>query len=95
MVFETPVNMLRALELLRNDPDVKVLRVKNDLHHTRSNPSGYRHVLVNVMVVTEETQRMGVSMHISEVQLVPLGFALARTDDGHHRYVRMRNARGE
>eukprot|EP00961_Rhodomonas_salina_P248027 3351614-Rhodomonas_salina.1 len=52
-------------------------------------------VLLNVAIVTEETQRMGVSMHVSEIQLLPLALALAKTDDGHRRYVMRRNARGE
>jgi len=95
IVFEEPEHMLQCVELLRADPDVQVLRIKNELHPSEAGSNGYRQVLINVAIVTEETQRMGVSMHVSEIQLLPLALALAKTDDGHRRYVMRRNARGE
>lgn len=95
IVFEEPEQMLQCLELLRADADVHVLRIKNELHPSQQGSCGYRQVLLNVAIVTEETQRMGVSMHVSEIQLLPLALALAKTDDGHRRYVMRRNARGE
>lgn len=97
LVFETPEDLMECLEQMRADEDVQLLRVKNSLHADAdaASSSGYRQVMLNLQIVTEWTERIGVATHVSEVQLLLKGFANAKTSEGHRRYVEARNGRGE
>eukprot|EP00293_Proteomonas_sulcata_P013665 CAMPEP_0184312714 /NCGR_PEP_ID=MMETSP1049-20130417/52491_1 /TAXON_ID=77928 /ORGANISM="Proteomonas sulcata, Strain CCMP704" /LENGTH=121 /DNA_ID=CAMNT_0026629119 /DNA_START=1 /DNA_END=370 /DNA_ORIENTATION=+ len=53
--------------------------------------SAFRQISVNLMISSEGTKRMGVSMHVAEIQLLLLPFAKIKTLDGHKRYIILRD----
>jgi len=87
----------QCLEALERDEHVVVERIKNrmDPSYDASLTVGYRDVMVNLRIVSAESRYLGLDMHVCEVQLVLQRFAELRHDEGHDRYIRLRNARGE
>mmetsp|Transcript_18335 Transcript_18335/g.28579 ORF Transcript_18335/g.28579 Transcript_18335/m.28579 type:complete len:82 (+) Transcript_18335:1959-2204(+) len=79
------------------DEDIHVLRTKNsmDPDSLPQHLSAFRQISVNLTISTERAKRMGVSMHVAELQLLLLPFAEIKSLDGHRRYIMLRDARGE
>jgi len=97
IVHRTAADLLACMDWLMNDEDIHVLRTKNSMDPD-SDPqhlSAFRQISVNLMISSEGTKRMGVSMHVAEIQLLLLPFAKIKTLDGHKRYIILRDARGE
>jgi hypothetical protein len=97
ITFERIEDLAACLSCIRRDPRVAILQVKNRLSLTFDDrqSAGYRNLALNLVLVDEETMRLGVDFHVTEVQL---GFKLMddlKNDDGHTNYVRFRNARAE
>ena len=71
IVFQEPGHLLQCLEAVRDDADVRVVRVKNRLHegYNAWETAGYRDLLLNLRIDTEETRRLGIETHICEVRL--------------------------
>lgn len=59
------------------------------------NLTGYRDVAVNLRVTSQQSAELGLEWHVAEVQLLLRAFADVKADDGHARYIRWRNMRGE
>jgi hypothetical protein len=80
LYFETIGGLLICLQTINSDPSVQVLRMHNKLRPTydATATAGYRDVLVNLRVKTEEAALLGVDWHVCEVQLVLLEFAKAK-----------------
>lgn len=57
--------------------------------------TGYRDVAVNLRVISPEAAALGLHWHVTEVQLLLRAFADVKAEDGHARYIRWRNLRGE
>jgi hypothetical protein len=55
----------------------------------------YADVLLNVRIDNEFTRKLGLHLHVCELQLIFKPFMLLRTADGHARYVAFRNKRCE
>jgi len=97
IVFRTLADMTACLCAIIDDPEVRVVRVKNRMSpdfDPRSS-GGYRDVVVNLRMVSEATSRFGVDTHVCELQLLLLEFAMVKSDAGHKRYVQFRNTKGE
>ena len=50
---------------------------------------------VNLRVISPEAAALGLHWHVTEVQLLLRAFADVKAEDGHARYIRWRNLRGE
>mmetsp|Transcript_31199 Transcript_31199/g.79091 ORF Transcript_31199/g.79091 Transcript_31199/m.79091 type:complete len:245 (-) Transcript_31199:196-930(-) len=97
IVFEAVSDLEQCLGMIAADTDVKILRIKNRLSEKLSgkNSCGYRDLLINLRIPTEETSALGLDTHVCEVQLILKGFAELKTLTGHRRYVQYRNTKGE
>ena len=97
LYFERLEQLVDCLNEIRMDPDVVLLSVKNRYSedYVDMKTAGYRDLNVNLRIETEESEAMGVQLHICELQLILTEFARLKTDDGHRRYVAYRNALGE
>eukprot|EP00277_Geminigera_cryophila_P046383 CAMPEP_0173065882 /NCGR_PEP_ID=MMETSP1102-20130122/5869_1 /TAXON_ID=49646 /ORGANISM="Geminigera sp., Strain Caron Lab Isolate" /LENGTH=83 /DNA_ID=CAMNT_0013933211 /DNA_START=22 /DNA_END=273 /DNA_ORIENTATION=- len=79
---------------MANDPHVQISRIKNRLsrdYNAVEISGGYRDVALNLLLVTPETQRLGLDGHVCEVQLILKPFYEHRSNEGHARYVAFRN----
>jgi hypothetical protein len=97
VVFDTIPDITSMLDALHNDPEIKVIRVKNRMAtaYDSSLTCGYRDVLVNLCLQNDITKYFNINMHICELQLVLKEVAEVRTMNGHSRYVAFRNMRCE
>jgi hypothetical protein len=97
MVFEDLRGLCEGARALLGDPDVRVLRVKNrmDPGWDAGAAGGYRDVLVNLQICTEQTRWLRVDQHVCELQLSLRGLAEVKSDEGHRNYVRFRNQCGQ
>jgi hypothetical protein len=88
-VCKTLKDMATLLDLIRESPDIKVVRFKDRIE----NPSGsWRDAMINFRLRKEPSP---FSNHICEVQIVHEKMALCRRKDGlggHDEYVQQRNA---
>jgi len=57
--------------------------------------AGYRDVVVNLQLVGEDAQRLGVARHVCELQLILVPVFERTNLAGHKRCVAFRNLRGE
>lgn len=97
IVFPDLAKLVACIKAIEADERVRVLRVKNrlDPSYDDSMSAGYRDVALNLLVVTDETVRMGVETHVCELQLIPIDMHRLKTEQGHARYVSFRNMRAE
>ena len=97
MVLDSMEDLLKAMRLIADDPQLQIVRVKNRFSHSydASESAGYRDVLVNLCISNAVTQKFGLALHICELQLSLKRFMIHRTADGHKRYVAYRNKRSE
>ena len=86
LVFDTLLDLIAMLQTLRDDPDVKIMRIKNrlDPNYDSAESAGYRDVLVNICIDNAETSSLNVHYHVAELQLILRSV-----------YERRLNARGE
>jgi hypothetical protein len=72
IVFESVAALTAALLKIAADDDVVLVRMKNRMlvGHAAEETAGYRDVVINVRVVNEDTRKLGIEMHVAEVQLV-------------------------
>jgi hypothetical protein len=65
------------MKVIINDPEVQICRVKNrmDPGYNASATAGYRDVVLNMQIKTQQTAAMGVDGHVCEVQLILNRFA--------------------
>eukprot|EP00960_Hanusia_phi_P077632 768720-Hanusia_phi.AAC.1 len=65
IVFENLSSLQRCLEMIAEDSELQVIRVKNrfDRSYDPRQTGGYRDVCLNVCLVTDETWTLGVSGH--------------------------------
>ena len=75
--------ILQCLKLIAEDPTVELLRVHNRLRPSfdASATAGYRDVLLNLKLRTQDTEALGVHNHVCEVQLVLEEFARFKVCD--------------
>jgi len=97
IVFASVHDMCSCLSAISKDPSVRSLRIKNRMERNSSAAAsgGYRDVSVNLLVVDEDTRRLGVSGLVCELQLILEAYYRLKTDAGHSRYVAYRNLRAE
>jgi hypothetical protein len=97
VVFDTIPDITVMIGALHNDPEIKVIRVKNRMatDYDSSLTCGYRDVLVNLCLQNDITRYFNIDMHICELQLVLKDVVEVRTMNGHNRYVAFRNMRCE
>jgi hypothetical protein len=97
VVFDTIPDMTLMIGALHNDPEIKVIRVKNRMAtaYDSSLTCGYRDVLVNLCLQNDITKYFNINMHVCELQLVLKEVVEVRTMNGHSRYVAFRNMRCE
>lgn len=93
IIFSNLDDLCNCLQILSRDPATRILRIKNRFarEYDSNETAGYRDVAVNVVMVNEETSRLGVAGHVCELQLILEQFLNLKTDDGHKRYVEYRN----
>lgn len=75
--FEDLDGIIRCLDAVAADPEVRVERVVNRLLHSydAAATAGYRDVALNLRLEGTETAGLGLTMHVCEVQLVLISFA--------------------
>lgn len=97
IIFETCEDLAQCVELIARDRHTIVLGYKNRLRedYPVSLSGGYRDVQLKLVLVTLEAERMGLSHHVCEVQLLLKEFAEIKNEIGHKKYVDARNARAE
>ncbi len=95
IVFESTQDIAACLQLIAEDDDVSILSIKNRLsrEYDDKETAGYRDVNINLRFKNEDAHRLGVDFHICELQLLLRSFAELKSDRGHARYVKFRNAR--
>jgi hypothetical protein len=72
IVFDDPAGVSACLEAIATDHEVRLVRLGNKLdpdHDARAS-AGYRDLALNLRLVTEATERLGVEWHVCEVQLI-------------------------
>lgn len=97
VIFRTTHQLAECLRLIGEDDEVVVLQVRNRLRPDYDAPllsQGYRDVNLSLRFDTPECRRLGIDLHVCEVQLLLSEYALRKSDSGHQRYVAFRNARG-
>ncbi len=77
IVFREGRDLVTCLRAIADDPHVVLARVKNrlDAGYDTAASAGYRDVLVNLRIETDETEGLCVAGHVCEVQLILLPFA--------------------
>jgi len=97
IVFDTVSELLACVKIIIQDPSVVVIRIKNRLNpmYNGVETAGYRDVSLYIRINNGMTRDLGVETHVCEVKLLLKSFALLKSDNGHQRYVRWRNIRGE
>lgn len=97
MVFDSVGDLADCLQLILQDPAVLVVSVKNRLaiDYDDKETAGYRDVNINLCFQSEVAKQLGIDTHVCELQLLLRSFAELKTDSGHVRYVRFRNARAQ
>jgi hypothetical protein len=76
-LFETVADLVRGLETISRDGDVRIARVTNRLRadYDPAITAGYRDVALNLQLDQPETRRLGLEAHVCEVQLILVDFA--------------------
>ncbi|EKX31665.1 hypothetical protein GUITHDRAFT_122152 [Guillardia theta CCMP2712] len=97
IVFKELRQLVECVEVIINDPEVEVVRIKNrlDPDYDASTSGGYRDVGINLRLIHEGAKRWGVAGHVCELQLLLEEFAALKSAEGHKRYVIFRNSRCE
>ncbi len=77
IVFENIANLATCLRTIEADPDVHILRIKNrlDPSYDSLTTAGYRDVELNMLIVNQATEDLGISTHVCEMQLIHQPFA--------------------
>ena len=72
IVFQTVDNITVCLESIAEDPDIRVLRVKNRLDpgFDARLSAGYRDLALNLQIVSAQTKALGIDSHVCEMQLM-------------------------
>lgn len=104
MVFERVDDISEMLDRMRQDPQIKIVRIKNRLEpsYDSSLSAGYRDVMLNIKLDNSESRGLGIQNHVAEIQLIPSAVYAMRAEEafdhsqhfGHANYVRWRNLRG-
>jgi len=97
IVFDKVEDLVSCVQRILLDADVRLARFRNRLDDAcdAKGSAGFRNVGILVTVCAGEAEALGLEHHICEVQLVMLSFARMAKVEGHKRYVKFRNARGE
>jgi hypothetical protein len=72
IVFQTVENITVCLASIAEDPDVRVLRIKNRLDpgFDARRSAGYRDVAINIQIISAQTKALGIDSHVCELQLM-------------------------
>eukprot|EP00960_Hanusia_phi_P046778 758034-Hanusia_phi.AAC.1 len=97
IVFDSVDSLWACLQAIIEDPELEIIRIKNrlDFEYKAERSAGYRDVAMNVKLHTCESQRLGLTGHVCEIQLVLKEVMMLKTVVGHKRYVVFRNVRCE
>lgn len=95
--FSTVDGLLEAVERIKADERVAVLKFKNrfDASYDSRDSAGFRNVALSLILVDEFTVSRGIDMHICELQLGLKFIDIIKNDNGHRRYVEWRDMLGE
>jgi hypothetical protein len=77
LFFPDVASLIVGLRAIEADTEVEIMHVKNRLSpsHDVRITAGYRDVLVNLRLRTEEARRLNVDHHVWELQLILISFA--------------------
>jgi hypothetical protein len=77
LFFPDVASLIVGLRAIEADTEVEIMHVKNRLSpsHDVRITVGYRDVLVNLRLRTEEARRLNVDHHVWELQLILISFA--------------------
>lgn len=97
LVYESANQLAIGIRVIHADDDVEIVGVKNRLGHDHDarRTCGYRDVSLIIRFCTEAAERRKLDLHLCELQLLLKDFAVLKNEEGHARYVRLRDARGE
>jgi hypothetical protein len=72
IVYDSPHALAAGLRAIGADPEVVVMRVKNRLESRSgaAESTGYRDVVLSIRVVSSLAVRLGIGIHVCEVQLI-------------------------
>jgi len=86
--------IMTCITIIRKDPEVKVLRIKNRLAPGSYVDTGYRDLNISLQVQSDDAKALGAELHVCEVQLILMDFYELKTIKGHKAYVEFRNLTG-
>jgi hypothetical protein len=83
--FEDALALLDCIKAVCSDTSVRLARVSNRLHngYDASATSGFRHILLNLSISTDETRRLQLDGAICELQLALIDFAKLKVNPKH------------
>ena len=75
--FRSIADICKCLAAISSDAEVVLVRVKNRLDPDLSSDtsSGYRNLAINLRIITEQAQALGLETHVCEVQLLLIKMA--------------------
>ncbi len=78
--FKDVDSLFQCLQLICIDPSIKIARICNRLHdaYDTSATAGYRDVLLNLSIATEETKQLHIDRAVCELQLTLVDFAVIK-----------------
>mmetsp|Transcript_27378 Transcript_27378/g.42764 ORF Transcript_27378/g.42764 Transcript_27378/m.42764 type:complete len:107 (+) Transcript_27378:944-1264(+) len=96
-VFEKVKDLAECLSVIHKDGDICLHRIKNRLNtgYNAKLSAGYRDVALNLRIVNDQTNTLGVQSHVCEVQLLLRSYYDRKGESSHKRYVAFRNLRGQ
>jgi hypothetical protein len=72
IVFEEVSDLVKCLNRIKEDADIKIVRIKNrmDPEYLSLWSAGYRDVSMNLCIVTDMSKNLGIDSHVCELQLI-------------------------
>jgi len=97
LVFDDLSSLAACLQGICSDDTFQIHRIKNrfDDNYPATISGGYRDVCLVVSLRTKATKHLGVDSTPAEVQLAHKQVFELKSNDGHRRYIRARNLRGD
>lgn len=95
IVLKNVSKLVQAVQTIKEDQDVEIIRIKNRMSLDAPSSLGYRDININLMIKTPDTEVLGVDYHVAEVQLILDDYYAKKSDEGHKAYVTYRNLKGD
>mmetsp|Transcript_18071 Transcript_18071/g.28024 ORF Transcript_18071/g.28024 Transcript_18071/m.28024 type:complete len:124 (+) Transcript_18071:93-464(+) len=97
IVFHNVDGLISCLKAIRSDTEVRLIRIKNrmDPGYSSSYSGGFRNICINFCLSSSSATRLGLDLHVCELQMLFEEFEQRKSEAGHAKYRAFRNLRGE